>query len=86
MYKGQLLDYAEAPIRKAVAAYQETMEKSKMFKFANDWTKKAYASLNRYEPIQFPLQKEPQRALILDRHGPMPLLREAQTGIKPTGK
>jgi len=86
IYKGKLEDFAEAPIRKAVQAFQETMEKSKSFKFVNEWTEKAYASLNRFEPLQFPLQKKPANALVLDRYGPLPMLRAAETGIKPSGK
>jgi len=86
IYKGKLQDLAEAPIRKAVSAYQVTMEKTKEFKVVNAWTEKAYASLNRFEPLQFPLEKEPQGAMVVDRFGPTPMLRAAESGIKPAGK
>jgi len=86
IYKGKLQDLAEAPIRKAVSAYQVAMEKSKEFKVVNTWTEKAYASLNRFEPLQFPLEKEPQGAMVVDRFGPTPMLRAAESGIKPAGK
>jgi hypothetical protein len=86
MYKGKLMDWAEAPIKKAVSAYEETMEQSKGFKFVNQWTKKAYASLNRFEPLKYPLQKEPEAAMVVDRYGPQPMLRVVESGIKPSGK
>ena len=62
------------------------MEKSAAFKVVNDWTEKAYESLNRYEPLQFPLQKEPEEAMVVDRHAPLPMLRMVESGIKPSGK
>jgi len=86
IYKVKLEDFAEAPIKKAVEAYQLTMEKSAAFKVVNDWTEKAYESLNRYEPLQFPLQKEPEEAMVVDRHSPLPMLRMVESGIKPSGK
>jgi TolA-binding protein len=86
VYKGKLEDFAEAPIKKAVEAYQLTMEKSAAFKVVNDWTEKAYESLNRYEPLLFPLQKEPAEALVVNRHAPLPMLRMVESGIKPSGK
>jgi TolA-binding protein len=86
VYKAKLEDFAEAPIKKAVEAYQLTMEKSAAFKVVNDWTEKAYESLNRYEPLQFPLQKEPEEAMVVDRHAPLPMLRQVESGIKPSGK
>jgi hypothetical protein len=86
MYKGKLEEYAEVPIKKAVSAYVECMDKSKEFKVVNEWTNKAYASLNRFEPLQFPLQKEPEAKMVLDRYGPQPMLRMVESGIKPSGK
>ncbi len=86
VYKAKLEDVAEAPIKKAVEAYQLTMEKSAAFKVVNDWTEKAYQSLNRYEPLRFPLQKEPEEAMVVDRHSPLPMLRMVESGIKPSGK
>jgi len=87
MYKGKLEEFAEAPIKKAVSAYAETMEKSKSFKVANDWTRRTRESLNRFEPIKYPLQKQPEAALVLDCHGALPLLQAVvQTGVKPEGK
>jgi len=86
IYKGKLQDLAEAPIRKAVSAYQVAMEKSKEFRVVNAWTEKAYSSLNRYEPLKFPLEKEPQGAMVVDRFGPGPMLRAVESGIKPAGK
>jgi TolA-binding protein len=86
LYKGKLMDFSEAPIRKAVSAFELTMEKSKQFKFVNEWTKMAYRSLNKFEPLQYPLQKEPEAALVVDRHGPMPMLRIVESGVKPSGK
>ena len=55
IYKGKLEEFAEAPIKKAVAAYAETIEKAKEFKAVNDWTSKTLESLNRYEPIAISL-------------------------------
>jgi len=86
IYKGKLMDFAEAPIRKAVSAYQVAMDKSKEFKVVNEWTRMSYESLNRFEPLQFPLQKEPQRAMVIDRYEPLPMVRAAESGIKPAGK
>jgi len=86
IYKGKLEELAEAPIKKAVAAYQVTMDKSREFKVVNKWTDLAYASLNRYEPLKYPLQKKPLERLVLDRLAPLPLLQAAQVGIKPAGK
>lgn len=86
IYKGKLMDWAEAPIKKAVSAYVDTMEKSKELKLVNEWTRKAYKSLNRFEPLQYPMQKEPREALVMDRFGPQPMLRLVESGIKPSGK
>lgn len=86
IYKGKLEELAEAPIKKATAAYQVTMDKSKEFKMVNKWTDMAYASLNRYDPLKYPLQKKPMERLVLDRLAPLPLLQAAQVGIKPAGK
>ena len=87
MYKGKLEEFAEAPIKKAVSAYADTMDKSRSFKVANEWTKKTRVSLNRFEPIKYPLQKQPQAALVVDRHGHLPLLKAVvQTGEKLEGK
>ncbi|MBN2494759.1 MAG: tetratricopeptide repeat protein [Deltaproteobacteria bacterium] len=86
IYKGKLYEFAETPIKKAVGAYVETMEKSKSFKVANDWTQKALESLNRFEPLTYPLQKEPASALVVDRHAAQPLIQIVESGVKPSGK
>ncbi len=86
MYKGKLEEFAEMPIKKAVEAYALTMEKAKAFKAINEWTQKALESLNRFEPLQYPLQKEPEAALVLDRYASQPLLQVVESGMKPSGK
>jgi cellulose synthase operon protein C len=86
IYKGKLMDMAEGPIKKAVAAYKDTIEKSKEFKVVNSWTQKALESLNRFEPINFPLQKEGESVLVVERYAAQPLLQVAESGIKPAGK
>ncbi|RME26328.1 MAG: hypothetical protein D6806_06460, partial [Deltaproteobacteria bacterium] len=86
IYKGKLEELAEAPIKKAVAAYKVTMEKSKEFKVVNRWTELAYKSLNRFEPLEFPMRKKPMERLVFDRLAPLPMLQVAQIGAKPEGK
>ncbi len=86
IYKGQLEMYAEAPIKKAVEAYALTLEKAKAFKTINEWTRSAHKSLNKYEPLKYPLQKEPAAALVVDRYAPQPLLQVVESGMKPEGK
>jgi len=86
IYQGKLMDYSEAPIRKAVSAYELTMEKSKQLKLVNRWSKMAYVGLNKYEPIRYPLQKEAQEALVIERFGPLPMMQTVESGIKPSGK
>jgi tetratricopeptide (TPR) repeat protein len=86
MYKGKLMDMAEAPIKKAVEAYKDTIEKSKEFKVVNSWTQKALESLNRFDPGNYPLQKEGEAALVVDRYAPLPMLQMVESGIKPSGK
>lgn len=86
MYKGKLEEFAEAPIKKAVEAYALTLEKAKAFKTVNDWTRSALESLNRFEPLRYPLQKEPSAGLVMDRHAPQPLLQVVESGLKPEGK
>jgi len=86
LYKGKLEDLAEQPIKKAVTAYVETMAKAKEFKVANAWTQMALESLNRFEPLQYPLQKRPEADLVMDRHGAEPLIQVVDSGVKPEGK
>jgi hypothetical protein len=80
------MDMAESPIKKAVEAYKDTMDKSKEFKVVNAWTQKALESLNRFEPSNFPLQKESESALVLDRYSAQPMIQVVEGGIKPSGK
>ncbi len=86
LYKGKLEDLAEQPIKKAVTAYVETMAKAKEFKVANAWTQMALESLNRFEPLQYPLQKAPAVEMVMDRHGAEPLIQVVDSGVKPEGK
>lgn len=86
LYKVKLETYAEAPIKKAVAAYDLTLDKAKQFKAVNEWTRKSRQALYRFEPLKYPLQKEPAEALVVDRHGPQPLLQVVDSGMKPEGK
>jgi hypothetical protein len=86
IYKGQLEEYAEQPIKKAVEAFAVTLDKAKSFRTVNEWTRKSLESLNRFEPLQYPLQKEPEAAMVLDRHAPHALLNIVESGVKPEGK
>lgn len=86
LYKGKLEDLAEQPIKKAITAYVETLDKAKGFKVANAWTQMALESLNRFEPLQYPLQKQPEAVLVMDRHGTGPLIQVVDSGVKPEGK
>ncbi len=79
LYKGKLMDWAEAPIKKAVAAYTDTMAKSKELKVINEWTQAAYESLNRFEPMQYPMQKEPLNSLVVDRLASLPTIQRVES-------
>ncbi len=43
---------------KAVAAYELTINKSREFQIANEWSRKTVAALNRLRPMEWPLQKD----------------------------
>ncbi|NMB76078.1 MAG: tetratricopeptide repeat protein [Myxococcales bacterium] len=86
VYKGKLEEQAEAPIKKAVTAYKECMDKSREFKVVNSWIQKTLESLNRFDPLNFPLQKEADSALIMERYSPQPMVLQVEAGIKPAGK
>jgi len=86
VYKGKLEEQAEAPIKKAVTAYKDCMDKSREFKVVNSWIQKTLESLNRFDPLNFPLQKEAESALVMERYSPQPMAVQVETGIKPAGK
>jgi hypothetical protein len=38
------------------------------------------------DPLKYPLQKEPEAALVVDRFGAQPMLKVVESGIKPSGR
>jgi TolA-binding protein len=86
VYKGKVQEEAEKWIKLAIVAFEETLAKSKTFTLANEWTQKTMESLNRLDPLKYPLQKEPEAALVVDRFGAQPMLKVIEGGSKPEGK
>ncbi len=57
-YVALLEEQAIAIEDKAVAAYELTINKSREFQIANQWSRKTVAALNRLRPMEWPLQKD----------------------------
>jgi hypothetical protein len=86
VYKGKVQEEAEKWIKLAITAFEETLSKSKTFTLANEWTQKTLESLNRLDPLKYPLQKEPETAFVVDRFGPQPMLKAVESDITSAGK
>ena len=62
-YKLQLEDKAAVLERKAETAYRKAYDEARRTKVTNDWTQKILEGLNKYQPEEFPVQKNGKSAL-----------------------
>lgn len=62
-YKSQLEEKAAVLERKAESAYRKAYDEAKKTRVTNEWTQRILEGLNKYQPEEFPVQKEGKSAL-----------------------
>lgn len=65
-YKDIVETHAARAEEKAIALYEQTVQRSKEFNIANDWTRAAKERLNIYKPDAYPLLRPPALDLQLE--------------------
>jgi len=62
-YRMQLEEKAAVLERKAESAYRKAYEEAKKTRVTNEWTQRILEGLNKYQPEEFPVQKEGKSSL-----------------------